>query len=162
MSPDVGGSGHERPAGRNDPDATGALPRTRSPAELLIAHQADRMSEQLGLRGGESALLVTRGPGAGSSYRLAEGVISLGRSSTATIVLDDVSVSRRHAEVRRDADGYRIVDVGSLNGTYVNDIAVDEALLAHGQEIRIGLFKLLFLSARTGSRVRRTSDEDRP
>lgn len=147
MTPDVRGSGHDRRPGRNDPDATGAVPRTQSPAELLIAHEADRMSEQLGLRGGECALLVTRGPGAGSSYRLAEGVISLGRSSTATIVLDDISVSRRHAEVRRDPDGYRIVDVGALNGTYVNDMAVEEALLAHGQEIRIGRFKLVFFSA---------------
>lgn len=150
MTPDAGGSGH-RPLGRNDSDATGSVPRTRSPAELLIAHEADRMSESLGLDGGECALLVTRGPGAGSTYRMAEGVISLGRSSTATIVLDDVSVSRRHAEVRSDAEGYRIVDLGSLNGTYVNDRAVEEALLAHGQEIRIGRFKLVFLSAITAA-----------
>lgn len=147
MTPDARAPGHDRSSAHKDPDATGAVPRTRSPAELLIAHEADRMSEQLGLRGGESALLITRGPGAGSSYRLAGGVVSLGRSSTATIVLDDVSVSRRHAEVRADAEGYRIVDLGSLNGTYVNDMAVEEALLAHGQEIRIGRFKLVFLSA---------------
>ena len=147
MTGDPGCGGYGRAAGGDDPDATTALPLTPSPEELLVMHQADRLREELELRAGESALLLTRGPGAGSSYRLGEGVVSLGRRSTATILLDDISVSRRHAEVRPAGNTYRIVDVGSLNGTYVNDVRVDEALLAHGQEIRIGLFKLVFLSA---------------
>ena len=135
--------GHE--AGRRqDLHATAAVPRT--PAALLVAHYADRLREQIGLRDGESALLVTRGPGAGSTYRLSNEPVSLGRSTSATIVLDDVSVSRRHAEVWRDANAYRIVDLGSLNGTYVAGVSVEEAVLTHGQEIRIGRFNLLFLS----------------
>lgn len=133
-------------ASRDDLDDTAAVPQTRSSVELLLAHRADLLREQLGLRAGESVLLFTRGAGAGSSYRLGGEVVSLGRSTTATIVLDDVSVSRRHAEIHPAAGGYRIVDVGSLNGTYVNDVLVDHVFLAHGDEIRIGLFKLVFLS----------------
>lgn len=130
----------------SDSDSTAALPRTPTLAELLVGHHADRLSEQIGLKDGESAVLVTRGPGAGSTYRLSEESVTLGRSTVATIVLDDVSVSRHHAEIRRDGDAYRVVDVGSLNGTYVAGILVDEAVLTHGQEIQIGRFKLTFLT----------------
>lgn len=54
MTTDAGGRGPDPAAARNDPDATGAAPRTRSPAELLIAHEADRMSEQFGLGTGNA------------------------------------------------------------------------------------------------------------
>lgn len=129
-----------------DPEATAAVPRVRSSADLLKAHQADMLCEQFALQPGESAIVTTRGPGAGSLLRLGSDVVSLGRSSTATILLDDVSVSRRHAEIRSDPSGYRIFDLGSLNGTYVNDTPVEEAPLFHADDIRIGRFKLRFLT----------------
>jgi pSer/pThr/pTyr-binding forkhead associated (FHA) protein len=57
---------------------------------------------------------------------------------------DDITVSRRHAEIRRLDDGYVIVDAGSLNGTYVNQERVERAALVHGDEIQIGKFRLVF------------------
>lgn len=130
--------------------ATAAVPAVRSSADLLKTHQADLLCEQLALQPGESAVVTTRGPGAGSLLRLGCDIVSLGRSATATILLDDVSVSRRHAEIRADPLGYRIVDLGSLNGTYVNDAPVEEALLVHGDDIRIGRFRLCFLTTVPG------------
>ena len=61
--------------------------------------------------------------------------------------LDDVTVSRRHAEFRRDVDGFRVVDVGSLNGTYVNRQRIDDALLSGGDEVQIGKYRLLYFPA---------------
>lgn len=137
--------------GPYDPDATTGVPRVHSSADLLRTHEADVLREGLALQPGESAILLTRGPGAGSLLRLGHEIVTLGRSSTATVLLDDISVSRRHAEISAVALGYRIVDLGSLNGTYVNDSPVEEMLLSHGDDIRIGLFKLCFLTALSGT-----------
>ncbi|HVM39853.1 MAG TPA: FHA domain-containing protein, partial [Acidimicrobiia bacterium] len=68
----------------------------------------------------------------------------LGRHPEADILLDDVTVSRKHAEVVRSGDDYTVRDVGSLNGTYLNRNRVDEAPLRHGDEIQIGKFRLVF------------------
>ena len=64
------------------------------------------------------------------------------------IFLDDITVSRRHAEVRQVAGGYEVTDVGSLNGTYLNRERVESARLDDGDELQIGTFKLLFLAGR--------------
>ena len=71
---------------------------------------------------------------------------SAGRSPGSDIFLDDVTVSRKHAEFVRSADGFRVRDVGSLNGTYVNREPVDSAVLANGDEVQIGKFRLVFLT----------------
>ena len=71
---------------------------------------------------------------------------SAGRHPDSDIFLDDVTVSRRHAEFRRDAGEFVVVDVGSLNGTYVNREPVDTAVLANGDEVQIGKFRLVFLT----------------
>ena len=63
---------------------------------------------------------------------------------------EELTVSRRHAEVVRGDDGYRVKDVGSLNGTYLNRERIDEAPLASGDEVQIGKFKLVFFSAEAG------------
>jgi pSer/pThr/pTyr-binding forkhead associated (FHA) protein len=65
------------------------------------------------------------------------------------IFLDDVTVSRRHAEFRRDNGEFRVVDVGSLNGTYVNRKPVESAVLANADEIQIGKFRLVFVTRPT-------------
>ena len=91
-----------------------------------------------------SMLVVQRGPGAGSRYLLDQDLTRLGRHPEADILLDDVTVSRKHAEVVRSGDDYTVRDVGSLNGTYLNRNRVDEAPLRHGDEIQIGKFRLVF------------------
>jgi predicted component of type VI protein secretion system len=93
------------------------------------------------------ALVINRGPDSGQVYLLDRAVVVAGRNPEAEIFLDDVTVSRRHAEIRRVDNGYTIVDAGSLNGTYVNTHRVAEQVLHAGDEVQIGKFHLVFLSA---------------
>jgi pSer/pThr/pTyr-binding forkhead associated (FHA) protein len=97
---------------------------------------------------GVGMLVVTRGPNSGSRYALDEPLVTAGRHPDSIIFLDDITVSRRHAEVRRGEDGYEVADVGSLNGTYLNRERVESATLKAGDELQIGTFKLLFLAGR--------------
>jgi hypothetical protein len=96
---------------------------------------------------GAALLLVRRGPGAGSRFLLDENVTSAGRHPDSDIFLDDVTVSRRHAEVARQGSEYVVRDVGSLNGTYVNRERIEsDTPLGSGDELQIGRFKLIFLT----------------
>ena len=89
-------------------------------------------------------LIVRSGPTAGARYLLDTDVTTVGRHPEADIFFDDVTVSRRHAEITRDETGFEIVDQRSLNGTYVDGERVDRAPLANGAEVRIGKFRLNF------------------
>lgn len=107
-----------------------------------------------GLPVGSALLVVKRGPNAGSRFLLDQPTTSAGRHPDSDIFLDDVTVSRRHAEFRQDENEFQVVDVGSLNGTYVNREPVDSAVLANGDEVQIGKFRLVFLTGpRGGSQV---------
>lgn len=95
---------------------------------------------------GQAVLIVQRGPSQGSEITLGEiDLVGIGRSPDSEIFLDDVTVSRRHAELRRGAEGWSIRDVGSLNGTYVNRVRVEDQRLVGGEEIQIGKFRFVFL-----------------
>ncbi|MGH3320532.1 MAG: FHA domain-containing protein [Streptosporangiaceae bacterium] len=100
----------------------------------------------------DSALLVVkRGPNAGSRFLLDSDLTTAGRHPESDIFLDDVTVSRRHAEFYRRGDTFAVRDVGSLNGTYVNRERIEETTLSGGDEVQIGKFRLVFLtSARQG------------
>ena len=98
------------------------------------------------LEGGRGVLIVKRGPNAGSKFFLDTDLTQIGRHPDSDIFLDDVTVSRRHAEFHRDGGVFTVRDVGSLNGTYVNRERVEEAGLRSGDEIQIGKFKLVFLT----------------
>ena len=92
---------------------------------------------------GAGVLVVTRGPNVGARYLLGASVTRAGRHPESDIFLDDITVSRRHAEITPRGDGtYVVRDVGSLNGTYVNRERIDEATLSPGDEVQIGKFKL--------------------
>jgi pSer/pThr/pTyr-binding forkhead associated (FHA) protein len=93
---------------------------------------------------GQALLVVQRGPNAGSKFLVDKDVTTTGRHPESDIFLDDVTVSRRHAEFRRKDTKFYIHDVGSLNGTYVNRQRVEETELANGDELQIGRFKLTF------------------
>jgi pSer/pThr/pTyr-binding forkhead associated (FHA) protein len=93
-----------------------------------------------------AVLIVGRGPNAGSQFRLDRPVTSAGRHPGNNIVADDTTVSHRHAEVHCERGEFRIVDVGSLNGTYVNGEPIHSAVLTNGDEIRMGKFRLMFLA----------------
>jgi len=97
---------------------------------------------------GQGLLLVKRGPNAGSTFLLEKDSTSVGRAPESDVFLDDVTVSRRHAQIMRRPDGsFSVSDLGSLNGTYVNGEQVDETRLAGGDEVQIGMFKLMFFAA---------------
>lgn len=99
------------------------------------------------LQVGQALLLVKHGPNAGSTFLLESDVTTAGRGTDSDVFLDDVTVSRKHAELRRRDDGWFVHDVGSLNGTYVNRERVDVTKLASGDELQIGRFKLVFFAA---------------
>lgn len=98
-----------------------------------------------GLGPGEAVLVVQRGMGEGASYLLVGDIVTAGREPDSDLFLDDVTVSRRHAELRRSAQGWLLRDVGSLNGTYVNRHRIEEAELAAGDEVQIGKYRFAYL-----------------
>jgi pSer/pThr/pTyr-binding forkhead associated (FHA) protein len=99
----------------------------------------------------ETAMVVVkRGPNAGSKFVLEGDVTRAGRHPDSDIFLDDITVSRRHAEIHRAPAGYKVRDAGSLNGTYLNRERIDEAPLSNGDELQIGKFRLVFFAGGAG------------
>ncbi len=103
------------------------------------------------LPAGSALLVVQRGPSAGSRFLLDTEVVSAGRHPDSEIFLDDVTVSRRHAEFRRTPEGFTVADVGSLNGTYVNRDRIDEVALQGGDEVQIGKYRLVYFASHSGA-----------
>ncbi len=107
-------------------------------------HVVDEVPE---MAPGTGMLVVVRGPNAGSRFLLDHETTTVGRHPDSDIFLDDVTVSRRHAELLQDELGITLQDLGSLNGTYVNGDRVDERQLGTGDELQVGRFKLLYLGS---------------
>jgi pSer/pThr/pTyr-binding forkhead associated (FHA) protein len=99
------------------------------------------------LEAGSAVLVVRRGPNVGERYLLDRDVTRAGRHPDSDIFLDDITVSRRHAEVHRLDGRYTVRDTGSLNGTYLNRERIDDAPLVSGDEVQIGKYRLVFLAA---------------
>jgi pSer/pThr/pTyr-binding forkhead associated (FHA) protein len=145
--------GHRLVASERPSDSTSTLnfggpDRTDSdPANQLS--DAEEAAVQA-LPAGSALLVVQRGPSAGSRFLLDTDEVSAGRHPDSEIFLDDVTVSRRHAVFRRSSDGYRVADVGSLNGTYVNRDRIDDVLLSGGDEVQIGKYRLVYFANAEG------------
>lgn len=82
--------------------------------------------------------------GEGRRTVLAGERILIGRSHECDVVIDDPNISRRHAEVRGDGDGWKVVDLGSTNGVKVNGRRVDQAVLSPGDELTLGVSKFRY------------------
>lgn len=128
--------------GRDDRTITFSLPdlgqESASPDDDVVVH--------LGELPAAGVLIVRAGPEAGEQVVLDRAITEVGRHPDSAVFLDDVTVSRRHAEFHRVTDGtYEVLDVGSLNGTYVNRERVERAVLRSGDEVQIGKFRLVFL-----------------
>ena len=139
------------PASESAPsDATATItfggPAKSEPDERASLNAADAAAVDA-LPSGSALLVVQRGPGAGSRYLLDSDLSTVGRHPESDIFLDDITVSRRHVEFRRHDASFRVHDVGSLNGTYVNGDRVDDAELQNGDEVRIGKFRLMFFAS---------------
>jgi pSer/pThr/pTyr-binding forkhead associated (FHA) protein len=157
MAPDIcPRCGHSNPVGANFCSSCGAdLDKgdDHTSTTMTVTVPIDAPAEEIEvemeeLPPGVGMLVVTRGPNSGSRFALDEPLVTAGRHPDSMIFLDDITVSRRHAEVRKVGDGYKVADVGSLNGTYLNRQRVEEADLRDGDELQIGTFKLLFLAGR--------------
>ncbi len=116
--------------------------------DMLDSGEADVVPTRLAgsLPAGTALLVVRRGPNAGARFLLDHDVTTSGRHPDSDIFLDDVTVSRRHAEFHRDAGVFTVRDVGSLNGTYVNRERVETATLSNGDEVQIGKFRLVLIA----------------
>ncbi|GAA2030871.1 FHA domain-containing protein [Pseudokineococcus marinus] len=114
----------------------------------------DEQSAVAALPPGSALLVVQRGPNQGARFLLDAVRTTAGRNPQSDIFLDDVTVSRRHAELVRDGTGagarFRVRDAGSLNGTYVNRVRVDEVELSAGDEVQVGKYRLVFHPSATG------------
>jgi pSer/pThr/pTyr-binding forkhead associated (FHA) protein len=123
-------------------DATGRLDAPISTTGPVGAVSGTNI---VGVAPGTAMLIVRRGPSEGTSFQLDVDVTTLGRGDYSDVTLDDVTVSRNHAEIRRTPEGWHLRDVGSLNGTYVNRERIEETLLAGGDEVQIGKYRFVFL-----------------
>ncbi len=122
----------------------GVEPVEAEPTDEAAAHAA--AIETLPLN--TALLVVRRGPNEGSRFLLDSELTEVGRRPDSDIFLDDVTVSRRHAEFYRQGGRFAVRDVGSLNGTYVNRERIEEVALNGGDEVQIGKFRMVFLQGR--------------
>ena len=138
--------GHPSEAGANFCAACGY--RLKSSGESEGAVSVDEPTTELELDPGliryPAVLVVTQGPAAGSRFELSEARVTVGRHPESDIFLDDITVSRRHAEVYLDGLVQHVKDMGSLNGTYLNSRRVEDAGLKNGDELQVGRFKLVY------------------
>ena len=118
-----------------------AIPQAQVSDEVFKSLSDDQRNVLNNLPKGQGILLVLKGAGAGSRFLLDAAETKIGRDVNNEIHLDDITVSRSHALITKN-DGYRIKDLGSLNGTYLNAIAVRDAQIQSGDEIQIGKFHL--------------------
>ena len=129
--------------GHRGPEATSALQpvgqRTEPPLEADVVDMGVDLSQ---LREETAILLVHEGPGAGSRFLLDADEVTAGRAPDADIFLDDITVSRQHVVFNREGGSFRVTDEGSLNGTYVNNEPTQTTLLADGDEVQIGKFRM--------------------
>jgi hypothetical protein len=149
--------GHRNPVGSNFCSSCGAvLEHTGEDATTItflpveaagevveeeVSVSLDEVPEGFGM------LVVKRGPNAGSRFVLQNEITRVGRHPDSDIFLDDITVSRRHAEFVRQPAGYLVRDVGSLNGTYINRERLEEGHLQPGDEVQVGKFRLVFLAS---------------
>jgi len=99
----------------------------------------------------KAMLIGVSGPSKGFRYLLSQDVSRIGREVGLDISLDDVTVSRKHAEIVIENGTFVLKDSKSLNGTYVNAVSVDSIALQHGDQIQIGKFRFIFFSGKVNS-----------
>ena len=132
------------------------LDATRSfPSDLVDQDQFslsdDEQAAVDALPSGNALLIVRRGPNKGSRFLLDQDLVTVGRHPNADIFLDDVTVSRRHAEISRSNGKFTIKDLASLNGTYYQGARVDSQVLVNGSELQVGKYHFTFYSSKKDS-----------
>ncbi len=125
-------------------------PESALNAFLSSASEQDRVAITAVIDGpaDRAMVVIHRGPAKGARFLINQETVAIGRSIESPIFLDDVTVSRKHALIVKEADSFKIQDQGSLNGTYVNNQSVSDAPLSTGDEIQIGKFHMLFIASK--------------
>ena len=118
-----------------------SIPQANQSDELYKSLSAEAQNVISNLPKGEGILLILKGAGIGARYLLDAAQTKLGRDMSNEIILDDITVSRSHALITK-SNGYRLKDLGSLNGSYVNAVAVKENVINAGDEVQIGKYHL--------------------
>jgi hypothetical protein len=140
--------GFQNPEASNYCARCGAYLRRDETGETTLSLTPEELDEG-GLATGEPrgpALVVRAGGGrAGESFATEGPRTLIGRSPDCDVFLDDVTVSRRHAEIVREGDTHVIRDLGSLNGTFVNRHRIESSALADDDEVQIGKYRMTFL-----------------
>ena len=95
---------------------------------------------------GKKGLLVVKGPNIGDEFYIEKDEFVIGRSPESDVLLDDITVSRKHALLKKDGNDYRLLDAGSLNGSYLNGSIIEEAILSNGDRIQIGKYIFIYFS----------------
>jgi pSer/pThr/pTyr-binding forkhead associated (FHA) protein len=143
--------GFQNPESANYCSKCGSLLVREESGETTMAFTPDEADEEgqpeladFGING--PALVVRSGGGrAGETFPLGTEETTIGRSPDCDIFLDDVTVSRRHAVIKRKSNQLEIEDLGSLNGTFLNRRRIESGVLSDGDELQIGKYKLTFL-----------------
>ncbi|HEX9260242.1 MAG TPA: FHA domain-containing protein [Acidimicrobiales bacterium] len=148
--------GHRNPPGSNFCSSCGGTLDVAVDERTIVLHAIDPLQDAPGpsddtvvhfadLSAGTAVLLVRSGHDAGLRLLLDKPVTSLGRHPDSDVLLDDITVSRRHAEITRGDKGWIVRDAGSLNGTYLNQSRIDESAIRQGDELQIGKYRMVFL-----------------
>jgi pSer/pThr/pTyr-binding forkhead associated (FHA) protein len=154
----------DRSAGTGQPDAVNTPAAPGPVSNDTTAHFTEDFRSQLAameagvspeekdaiaaLPSGSGLIFVRRGPNEGARVLVDCDVSAACRHPDADIFLDDVTVSRRHAEFVRTGTAFQVRDLGSLNGTYFDGVRIDSALLSDGAEVQVGKFRLTFYASR--------------
>lgn len=117
-------------------------------AALTGEVSAEELDAVAALPSGSALLVVRRGPNTGARFLLDSDLTTAGRHPDADIFLDDVTVSRRHADFSRNGTVFQVKDLGSLNGTYFDGVRIETALLTDGAEVQVGKYRLTFYASR--------------
>lgn len=130
-----------------------SLRSVESSTHKLLAESPSEIVEVLNSLEEGSAMLVSLiGPNKGARFLLEPQETQIGRAPENEIFLDDVTVSRKHARILKEGKRYHLLDVGSLNGTYVNGQIKSDYFLLDGDEVQIGKFRMHFF---LGGKVRK-------
>ena len=119
-----------------------------SQLQAMSAGSNEEQAAVAALPSGSALLVVRRGPNVGARFLLDADETIAGRHPSADIFLDDVTVSRRHAQFLRHGTAFEVKDLGSLNGTFFDGVRIETALLTDGAEVQIGKFRLTFSASR--------------